>query len=563
MKLTRGLITAILAVVILVSFACLFSTSEAAGGYANTFYELDVIAINGQNGLTSLFAGPSINDKGNVSFVGRTGGSSVFISTAPGSYTDLLPGGTVNPYAGSCQIANTNQVVIQETITGLNQQLLRVFDGNTVNTSVVVAGASPAFNDFNAIRPNAAINNNGLPVFSAVEKITLRQLMVTGTRTTAFNQVQIAHTLKPMAADDGRVVVRNGNTGVSPIVLYNANLAAFTAIASAPDFALLGDSAGISDDGRIVVFFGDPTIVIDGSDEPGVFVSIDEGGPNRRVLRITGRAAELGHDAAGNPIRFDPNSYSAFNRVAITHQELDPAGLSGDSFVVCFQAAPTAANPDFLFTANNGLWTVRTDVSSQLGVLNYRTLGPIPVAPIGDMIGNRTVTDIVTYDPIANAATNTINGTPRALRRGENRVVFFASTDSADILVRASWFDSDEDGLPDHWETQGVNLHGQIVDLPAMGAKALHKDLFVHADWMAPNGGVVFQPLAPTLKTVIDAFRRAPVGNPDGRNGINIHIDAGPNSIMNPTTSARWSNLSKAGQVPFSTKHYSRRGREL
>lgn len=63
MKLTRGLITAVLAVVILVSFACLFSTSEAAGGYANTFYELDVIAINGQNGLTSLFAGPSINDK--------------------------------------------------------------------------------------------------------------------------------------------------------------------------------------------------------------------------------------------------------------------------------------------------------------------------------------------------------------------------------------------------------------------------------------------------------------------------------------------------------------------
>lgn len=78
MTLTRKLPQVILAAIILGSFIFLLSASQAAGGYAKTFYDLDVVAVNGQNGLTSLFAGPSINDRGNVSFVGRTGGSSVF-----------------------------------------------------------------------------------------------------------------------------------------------------------------------------------------------------------------------------------------------------------------------------------------------------------------------------------------------------------------------------------------------------------------------------------------------------------------------------------------------------
>jgi uncharacterized delta-60 repeat protein len=127
--------------------------------------------------------------------------------------------------------------------------------------------------------------------------------------------------------------------------------------------------------------------------------------------------------------------------------------------------------------------------------------------------------------------------------------------------------DTDGDGLPDDWERYGVTVDsagnvigvgnqtangGIFIDLPSMGADPLHKDLFVHADWM--NGDpsrptVIFKPTVRALKIVMDSFARAPVDNPDGKRGINIHIDGGPESPMKPGVA--WRSLSQAGAVPF------------
>ncbi|MEK6299369.1 MAG: PKD domain-containing protein [Acidobacteriota bacterium] len=541
------------AAVVVIVFAALpyLLLVRAVGGFATTFYDLDVVAVSGQNGLTSLFAAPSINDQGLVSFTGKTGGFNVFISAAPASYTSLNGGGTNNVISGNSQISIANQIITLETIIGLNQQLLRVWDGNATNTSTVVAGSTTAFNDFAAVRPNASINNGLQPVFSAQAKTTFQTLLVTGTRTTTFNQTNLPHPLKPMIADDGHVIVRAGNTITSPILLYPLNLLAPVTIASSTDFTQLGDSPGISDDGKIVVFFGDakPINSLGLTTGPGMFASVDEGTPSRKVLRISGRPAELGHDAAGNPIGFNAASYSAFNRVTVTHQELTPLGLDGDSFTVCFQGAPNAVSPEALFTINSGLWTVRTDAKLQNGTYRYRTFGPIPVAQIGDIIDGRTITDIVVNDAIANATTDTIGGNPRSIHRGENRVTFFASTTSGDIVVRGTYFDTDEDGLPDHWEMRGVDFGGGPIDLAAMGASPTHKDIFVHAEWMEPNAGVTFRPKTSALNAVITAFRRAPVLNPDGQTGINLHIDAGPDSIMDPRNGKKWKARSLGGNV--------------
>ena len=68
---------------------------------------------------------------------------------------------------------------------------------------------------------------------------------------------------------------------------------------------------------------------------------------------------------------------------------------------------------------------------------------------------------------------------------------------------------------------------------------------------MEPNAGTEFRPKANALKIVIDAFKRAPVPNPDGTTGINLHIDAGSDSIMNPVNNRRWGSLSRAGSVPY------------
>ncbi len=538
-------------------FTYLTNTGQAQGGPATSFYDLDVIAVSGQNNLMTLFTAPSINGKGVVSFAGRTtgGGFNVFLSDAPGAYHSLNPGGTNRAISGNTQISTSNQIVALESIIGLGQQELRVWDGNTLNTSTPVAGSSTAFNDFAAILPNPSMNNTLQPAFSAQAKTTFTHQLVTGTRTTAFNTTNIPLTFKPMIADDGQVVVRAGNTITSPIVLYQFNLIGSVTIASSPNFSQLGDGPGISDDGKVVVFFGNLSasgaLSLGLTPGPGIFASVDEGGPNRRVLRLSGRTRELGSDAAGNPIGFDPASYSAFNRVTVTNQELGPLGIDGDSFTVCFQATPTAPSPNGLFTANNGLWTARTDVRLQGGSLTYRTLGPIPVAQIGTVIDGKTVTDIIVNDAIANATTDTINGNARIIRRGECRVAFSAFTNAGDILVRGTYFDSDEDALPDHWETQGVYFGMGVVDLPAMGASPMHKDIFVHIDYMEPNAGVSFKPKAAALNAVITAFRQAPVNNPDGTIGINIHIDAGPDSIMDPRNNRKWRARSLSTTVPF------------
>lgn len=114
--------------------------------------------------------------------------------------------------------------------------------------------------------------------------------------------------------------------------------------------------------------------------------------------------------------------------------------------------------------------------------------------------------------------------------------------------------DTDGDGLPDDWEKNGVTFDGEFIDLKAMGADPKHKDIFVHADWMAEDDsrpGIVFHPGDTPIEMVSDAFATAPVLNPDSQPGIHLHVDLGPESIMNPVTGQTWGALSRAEEVPF------------
>ena len=115
-------------------------------------------------------------------------------------------------------------------------------------------------------------------------------------------------------------------------------------------------------------------------------------------------------------------------------------------------------------------------------------------------------------------------------------------------------YDADGDRLPDKWEREGVTIDGVFIDLPAMGADPLHQDLFVHADWMGQDSArpdAVLKPDPRALKMVVDAFAIAPILNKNGKLGIRLHIDAGPDSILNYDTGATWGALSAAGEVPF------------
>jgi hypothetical protein len=104
--------------------------------------------------------------------------------------------------------------------------------------------------------------------------------------------------------------------------------------------------------------------------------------------------------------------------------------------------------------------------------------------------------------------------------------------------------DSDGDALPDDWELTGI---GPGAELDQMGADPLRKDVFVQLDSMRDR-----RLSDAALRIVVDAYGAAPVGNPNGRPGIALHIDNGPGSIVDPISGTRWGALSDANdRVPF------------
>jgi len=116
--------------------------------------------------------------------------------------------------------------------------------------------------------------------------------------------------------------------------------------------------------------------------------------------------------------------------------------------------------------------------------------------------------------------------------------------------------DSDGDGLSNSWETEGltVTVDGAdlFLDLPAMGADPYRKDIFVEVDYMVSPSifwnlpGISHKPKTQAITRVVEAFANSPVPNPDGSTGINLHVDYGPDSVMNPVTGETWGNQSQA-----------------
>ncbi|MBA2639332.1 MAG: hypothetical protein H0U77_04930 [Nocardioidaceae bacterium] len=126
--------------------------------------------------------------------------------------------------------------------------------------------------------------------------------------------------------------------------------------------------------------------------------------------------------------------------------------------------------------------------------------------------------------------------------------------DNAVVRLTFSSSSSARDGIPDEWKQNGVSLDPgdgsgpQFIDLPAMGADVNRPDIFVQVDWMA-DGTHSHALSAAVIKTLVDAFAAAPYTSPTGSVGINLHVDAGPNSIMDHATGTTWGALSRARQL--------------
>lgn len=93
--------------------------------------------------------------------------------------------------------------------------------------------------------------------------------------------------------------------------------------------------------------------------------------------------------------------------------------------------------------------------------------------------------------------------------------------------------DTDGDGLGDGDEIFGTPGG---LDLPALGADPLRKDVFIECDWFAGEFEGVwrdFRPRAQAVARVAQAFADAPVPNPYGApDGISIHLDYGQGGVF-------------------------------
>ncbi len=127
-----------------------------------------------------------------------------------------------------------------------------------------------------------------------------------------------------------------------------------------------------------------------------------------------------------------------------------------------------------------------------------------------------------------------------------------------------SFTDTDGDSLPDSWEINGydANNDGIIdVNLPAMGANPLHKDIFVEMDYMVKPLTGDLGPTSGMMNDIVSVFNNAPVNNPDGATGIHIHLQKDQEVPYDPDLNPVWTEFNELKTLYFDpnrtvTHHY-------
>jgi hypothetical protein len=207
-------------------------------------------------------------------------------------------------------------------------------------------------------------------------------------------------------------------TGEQEIWLYGVGGGDYELIAGSDDFAELGQRPAVSDDGAIVVFYGNldaasslltftclaqPVQCPDygATPGPGIFASVKQEDDSRRIIRLTGRGtggdttvneppfpdvAELGWAETSAEtrllIQFDPNGYDPAQPLGVTN-------MVDGSFVVSFIAQPTQASRDnpalagepLTFSGREGLWALRVDMVAPVGSATSESAGDIRYHP--------------------------------------------------------------------------------------------------------------------------------------------------------------------------------------
>lgn len=354
----------------------------------------------------------------------------------------------------------------------------------------------------------------------------------------------------PMAGAGPVTVLKQGTGDAEQIVRIKSSGDKEVLAKATDGWTELGRLPGISADGTAIVFAGSEE-----GDEPGIYLRLlHPQWPGATNVLVVGPDTVVGVDNHTNQIHFASLDVIS-NRICVVRQDVNGDGqVVEDRFIIAFLATPTSASLDnptlppgtpFFFSGEMGLWTMQVEVQRELAgtnqniVVNPRAL--LPVLQVGDTVGGATVTDIRLWNGLGRATRN-LDGSPRGTVDGmpapsDHFIAFWVDTTAGPKVLRAAHLDDDEDGLPNHWERPGGGIdidRDGIVDLALSdwGAAVDHKDLFLEVDWLKPRtSGVVgpwrAEPDYRIFQDLDDRLLMAPVPNPDGVDGIYVHIDAG------------------------------------
>ena len=263
----------------------------------------------------------------------------------------------------------------------------------------------------------------------------------------------------------------------------------------------------------IVVVFGAALFAAEASavDDPG----------RPLTVRILETEDPEGNFDVGSPADFYATiKIGSSAAVETSHQDFPPEFGTGFTF-------PWADTPTG-WEATEWVDVSAGSVSVQIQVRDEDTDVPFDDPDVVDVKPGNGETLAFAVDPVSGAISGDVTAT-----MGTSFDVSGTGDDRARIRVLVAFDDSDGDGLVDSWETSGHDG----LNLASMGADPQRKDLFLEIDCLAADANndndytdSVDHNHCPTqqaVRTVVQAFANAPVPNPDGTSGIQLHVDVG------------------------------------
>ncbi|SPH18794.1 hypothetical protein DEA8626_02339 [Defluviimonas aquaemixtae] len=263
-------------------------------------------------------------------------------------------------------------------------------------------------------------------------------------------------------------------------------------------------------------------------------------GPQSAIVAIyaaSGVRTGVFADTAASAVPFDPGDAVAVG---------DVDGNGHEEIIIAHSINISHGGASGSQSAGIGIYTVS---GTRIGWFADSPSTPVPFDPgdglaVGDIDGGGAAEIVIAHSLAPTASVPSAN--VQVYKGSGVRIAAFSHTPSArvvfdpgdSIAVGIEIGDRDGDSLLDAWETLGIDYDsdGTVdLDLPVLGASADHKDIFVEMDAFdcrvtgsdcGPSGPAIHNhiPPLPARRRVALAFASAPVANPDGRPGINLHL---------------------------------------